>query len=78
MERFYRWRRNPRGPNPKPPNLISPLYHISTYLSNLKTYGHYTSQTLVCQVFCIQNMPKKASDFLRKDLNTFKKPYKLL
>jgi hypothetical protein len=70
-------------PGAKPP--ISKPYIPKPYTTYppycqtiVKRFGHYTSQTLVCQVFCMQNMPKKASDFLSKDLNTFKKPYKSL
>ena len=60
-------------PQTSKPYIPKPYTTYPPYCQTL-LFGHYTSQTLVCQVFCMQNMPKKASDFLSKDLNNIIKP----
>lgn len=80
MAPFHRWRRNIQTSNLISPNLISPLYHISPILSNLKSHGHYTCKTMVCQVLLCMNMPLKSSAIFYEKililLKNLKKVYK--
>ena len=78
MERFYRWRRNPKPPNLHISKPLQPLIpHMNHIVKPLYAwFGHYIASSMHCQAHLCQTFVSKISEFAQKIKKTFIKIYK--